>query len=94
VRVPSGRILCGFHLQFRADPRRRLGRPLLIGISDGSPFALTGLLERWRNLEAGEAMQTFTIMTTPNELWGLNGSAKRTHMPTLLSTIRREPAFN
>ena len=94
VRVPSGRILCGSHLQFRADPRRRLGRPLLIGISDRSPFALTGLLERWRNLKAGEAMQTFAIITTPNEICSLNGSAKRTRMPTLLPAIRREPAFD
>jgi hypothetical protein len=32
--------------------------------------------------------------SSPNELCSLNGSAKRTRMPTLLPAIRREPAFN
>lgn len=41
-----------------------------VAMADGSPLALAGLWERWRNLEAaGEVIQTFTVLTTePNEL--------------------------
>ena len=51
VRVPSGGILYGSHLQFRADLRRRLGKRFLIGMAVRSPFALAGLWGRWKNPE-------------------------------------------
>jgi hypothetical protein len=62
-----------------------------IGMAGQVAIGIGALLGRWWNLEAGESMQTFTIITTPNELCTLNGSAKRTRMPTLLPTICREP---
>ncbi len=44
-------------------------RPYLVGMADGSPFALASLWERWRNPAVGEIIQTFTVLTTePNEL--------------------------
>ena len=59
----------GAHLQFRADPRRRLGKRILIGMAIRSPFALPGLWERWKNPKGAEVVLTFTILTTtPNEL--------------------------
>ncbi len=40
-----------------------------VAIADGSPLALAGLWERWRNPDAGEVIQTFTVPTTvPNAL--------------------------
>jgi hypothetical protein len=81
-------------MEFRAVPRRRLNKRFPIGMAGQVAIGIGALLGRWWNLEAGESMQTFTIITTPNELCSLNGSAKRTRMPTLLPTIRREPAFN
>lgn len=73
-----GESYAGSHLQFRADLRRRLGKPFVIGMSDRSPFALAGLLERWRNPEAGESMQTFTVsMTDPHELCSMRSPSQR-----------------
>jgi putative SOS response-associated peptidase YedK len=45
-------------------------QPYFVVTADGSPLALAGLWERWRNLEAAsEVIQTFTVLTTePNEL--------------------------
>ena len=45
-------------------------QPYLVGMADGSPLALAGLWERWKNPEAaGEVVHTFTVLTTePNEL--------------------------
>jgi putative SOS response-associated peptidase YedK len=45
-------------------------QPYLVGMGDGSPLALAGLWERWKNPEAaGEVIQTFTVLTTePNDL--------------------------
>ena len=43
-------------------------QPDLVEMADGSPFALAGLWEQWRD-QAGEIVQTFTVLTTePNEL--------------------------
>jgi putative SOS response-associated peptidase YedK len=37
--------------------------------ADGLPLALAGLWERWKQPESGEAVHSFTIITTaPNEL--------------------------
>lgn len=48
-------------------------QPYLIGMADGSPLALAGLWETWKDAEAGgEVIQTFTVLTTePNELCAL-----------------------
>lgn len=45
-------------------------QPYLVSMADGSPLALAGLWERWKNPEAaGEVIQTFTVLTTePNVL--------------------------
>jgi len=50
-------------------------QPWLIGLTDGAPFAMAGLWERWENGDAlaGEApvIESFTIITCPpNELTG------------------------
>jgi len=43
-------------------------QPWLIRMRDGGPFAMAGLWETWRP-EAGEALETFTILTTkPNQV--------------------------
>ena len=39
-------------------------QPHHIGLADDSPFALAGLWERWQPDSAGEALDTFTILTT------------------------------
>jgi putative SOS response-associated peptidase YedK len=33
-------------------------------MKDGRPFSLAGLWERWRDRERGEAIESFTIITT------------------------------
>ena len=45
-------------------------QPYLIGMADGSPLALAGLWEQWKDPQpGGEVVQTFTVLTTePNEL--------------------------
>jgi putative SOS response-associated peptidase YedK len=44
-------------------------QPFAIGMKDGSPYAFAGLWERWRDGDADQVLETFTIITTdPNEL--------------------------
>ena len=44
-------------------------QPYAIVGADGLPLALAGLWERWKDRASGDAIQTFTIITTtPNEL--------------------------
>jgi len=51
----------------RPDPKTK--RPYAIALQSGEPYALAGLWERWQPKEGGEALETFTILTTdPNEL--------------------------
>jgi putative SOS response-associated peptidase YedK len=54
--------------EWQKTPRGK--QPYLIGMADGSPLALTGLWETWKDPQAGgEVVQTFTVLTTePNEL--------------------------
>lgn len=55
----------GFYEWQRTGNRKQ---PVYIHAADGRPFALAGLWEMWRG-EAGDAVQTCTILTTtPNEL--------------------------
>jgi putative SOS response-associated peptidase YedK len=39
-------------------------QPYRITLADGGPFAFAGLWERWRDPEAGDDLETFTIITT------------------------------
>jgi len=39
-------------------------QPFWIGMKDGGEFAMAGLWERWRDRERGEAIESFTIITT------------------------------
>ena len=56
-------------------------QPYAIVNTDGSPFAMAGLWERWKDRASGLTVQTFTIITTvPNELCG----AIHDRMPAIL----------
>ena len=56
-------------------------QPYAIVGADGLPLALAGLWERWKDRATGEAVQTFTIITTtPNELC----AAIHDRMPVIL----------
>ena len=47
-------------------------QPFAIGLKDVGMFAFAGLWERWKDKATGEALETYTIITTdPNELAGL-----------------------
>ena len=44
-------------------------QPYAIGLADGTPMAMAGLWERWKEPQTGEAVRTCTIITgEPNEL--------------------------
>lgn len=44
-------------------------QPYAIALQNGDPFAFAGLWDRWKDKTTGEAMVTYTIITTdPNEL--------------------------
>jgi putative SOS response-associated peptidase YedK len=56
-------------------------QPYAIVNADGSPLAMAGLWERWRDRAAGDVLQSFSIITTvPNELCG----AIHDRMPAIL----------
>ena len=56
-------------------------QPYAIVGADGLPLAMAGLWERWKDRASGDALQTFTIITTvPNELCG----AIHDRMPVIL----------
>jgi putative SOS response-associated peptidase YedK len=38
--------------------------PYLIGMADGAPFTLAALWENWKDVQSGEWVRTFTIVTT------------------------------
>jgi putative SOS response-associated peptidase YedK len=42
----------------------KVKQPFWIGMKDGGEFAMAGLWERWRDRERGEAIESFTIITT------------------------------
>jgi putative SOS response-associated peptidase YedK len=44
-------------------------QPYAIGLKDGELFAFAGLWDRWRDKATGQALETYTTITTdPNEL--------------------------
>ncbi|UWZ85160.1 SOS response-associated peptidase [Occallatibacter riparius] len=44
-------------------------QPYAIGLKDGALFAFAGLWDRWKDKATGQALETYTIITTdPNEL--------------------------
>src|ERR1019366_4469913 len=44
-------------------------QPYAIGLKDDAMFAFAGLWDRWRDKESGQALETYTVITTdPNEL--------------------------
>ena len=44
-------------------------QPYAIALNDDSPFAFAGLWEQWKDKATGQALETYTIITTdPNEL--------------------------
>ncbi len=44
-------------------------QPYAIGLKDDSTFAFAGLWERWKDEASGQALETYTVITTdPNEL--------------------------
>lgn len=44
-------------------------QPYAIAMKDGSPFALAGIFDLWKNPETGELVRTFCVVTCePNEL--------------------------
>jgi hypothetical protein len=46
-------------MEFRAVPRRRLNKRFPIGMAGQVAIGIGALLARWRNPDAGEAMQTY-----------------------------------
>ena len=42
----------------------KVKQPFWIGMKDGGELAMAGLWERWRDRERGEAIESFTIITT------------------------------
>jgi putative SOS response-associated peptidase YedK len=51
------------------DQGARAKQPYAIAMKDGSPFALAGLWENWRDPNTGEWERSFAIITVPsNEL--------------------------
>jgi putative SOS response-associated peptidase YedK len=51
----------------KLDPKNK--QPFAIAMQDGQPYALAGLLEKWKDRKAGSELLTFTIITTnPNEV--------------------------
>ncbi len=56
-------------------------QPYAIGMKDGTMFAFAGLWERWKDKASGNALETFTVITTdPNELM----EKIHTRMPVIL----------
>ena len=52
-----------------AKDRSQGKQPYAIGLADGSPMALAGLWERWKDRSDGVTLHTFSIITgAPNEL--------------------------
>jgi putative SOS response-associated peptidase YedK len=48
---------------------KKTKQPFAFGLKDGSLFALAGLFDVWRDKTAGQALLSFTVITTdPNEL--------------------------
>jgi putative SOS response-associated peptidase YedK len=57
-------------------------QPYAIGLRDGSLFAFAGLWETWKDKATGQALETYTILTTdPNELM----EPIHNRMPVILS---------
>jgi putative SOS response-associated peptidase YedK len=57
-------------------------QPCAIGMKDGSMFAFAGLWETWKDKPTGQALETYTIITTaPNELM----EPIRNRMPVILA---------
>lgn len=58
-------------------------QPYAIALNDGSIFAFAGLWERWKDKATGQALETYSIVTTdPNELISEMGIHDR--MPVIL----------
>ena len=58
-------------------------QPYAIAMKNGELFAFAGLWERWANKESGQALETYTIITTdPNEL--MSKLAIHDRMPVIL----------
>ena len=57
--------------EWRAINGTRAKQPYAIAMKDGSPLALAGLWENWRNPTTGEWERTFVVITVPsNDLVG------------------------
>jgi putative SOS response-associated peptidase YedK len=57
----------GFYEWKKRDAKAK--QPYRIVMADGTPMALAGLWERWRDPASGETVRSFTIITTaPNAL--------------------------
>jgi putative SOS response-associated peptidase YedK len=55
--------------EWRAIRGAKAKQPYAIAMKDGSPFALAGIWESWRQPETGEIVRTFAVITTSaNEL--------------------------
>lgn len=68
--------------EWQAIPGERRKRKLRFAAADGHPLALAGLWERWIHPGTGEAVDSFTIITT-----GANGLMAPIHdrMPVILA---------
>jgi putative SOS response-associated peptidase YedK len=69
----------GFY-EWRKQPGRGK-QPYWVGMTDGGPFSMAGIWERWHG-ESGEAVNSFALITTePNELAG----AIHDRMPVIIA---------
>jgi putative SOS response-associated peptidase YedK len=68
--------------EWRAIRGAKAKQPYAIAMKDGSPFALAGLWESWRQPETGEIVRTFAVITT-----SANGLVAEIHdrMPVIVA---------
>jgi putative SOS response-associated peptidase YedK len=68
--------------EWQAVPGERKKRKFRLAGADGHPLAIAGLWERWTRPETGEAVDSFTVITT-----GANGVVAPIHdrMPVILA---------
>jgi putative SOS response-associated peptidase YedK len=65
----GGLVPVDLFFEWKAIKGARAKQPYAVGMKDGSPFALAGLWENWKDPSTGEWVRTFTIVTTDsNEL--------------------------
>jgi putative SOS response-associated peptidase YedK len=61
----SGILPVDGFFEWKAIKGLKAKQPFAIAMRDGSPFAIAGIWENWRDLASGEWQRTFAIITVP-----------------------------